>query len=197
MTSIQVAFDPIRNYMYATTPATGPYKSGLVAWHVLDNCTIVNLWNTAVINPDASSTCQEPFTSPVIANGVVYFGTGSQSQYYAIDADTGKILWVPTESFGPAFVPPTIIDGQIFIVDFNGMLWRYNLPPKPTPVPITVKPTAKPTKTPTKVPIKTPTFNPTKISTMTPTFKPSKFFDRFPFKVTTISSSKTTQKKLR
>ena len=157
MTTSQVAFDSTRNYMYATTPATGPYKSGLVAWRVLDNCTIVNLWNTAVINPANASGCTDPFTSPVIANGVVYFGTGFMSQYYAMDADTGKTLWSSTEALGYVYAPPTIVDGQLFIVDSgpnydgNGKLWAYSLKTKPTSVPIKVKfPTVKPSRVPKK-----------------------------------------------
>jgi len=59
-------------------------------------------------------------SSPVVRDGVVYFGLGEGgTALCAVQAETGKLLWkLPTPY--PVFAPPTIADGKLFLATGNG-----------------------------------------------------------------------------
>ncbi len=59
-------------------------------------------------------------SSPVVVDGVVYFGLGEEgAALCAVQAETGRLLWrLPTPY--PVFAPPTIADGKLLLATGNG-----------------------------------------------------------------------------
>jgi outer membrane protein assembly factor BamB len=63
------------------------------------------------------------FSSPSVANGVVYAATLGA---YAYDALTGALLWrSPTGAVNAA---PALVDGVLYVADFSGTMRAYALP---------------------------------------------------------------------
>ncbi len=63
-------------------------------------------------------------TVPVVANGVVYFGTGAD--LYAVDASTGALLKAVTMNGIP--YAPTVVNGMVYVGDGSGNLYAFGLP---------------------------------------------------------------------
>jgi hypothetical protein len=68
--------------------------------------------------------------SPVIANGVLYYASGSG--LLALDAATGSILAIRTDMGVPISMPglfkkqsPVVVNGRVYITDENAKLWVY------------------------------------------------------------------------
>jgi len=61
---------------------------------------------------------------PVIANGLVYFGSSADDSVRALDAATGKLRWRFTTD-GPVRFAPEIAGGRAFVVSDDG--WLYAL----------------------------------------------------------------------
>lgn len=168
---------------HATT--TGAYIQGLLAFKVFDNCTITKVWNTAI-----TTTTKGVWPSPVVAGGLVFLATGQMSTLYAVDVDTGALVWTAPQTLGVIYASPTVVDGHLFVADsgpsYNGQgtFWAYALSnPAPLPTlaptrPPSLKPTGKPTLKPSAKPTFTPSFKPTTkpaVSTTAPVaVKPSK-----------------------
>ncbi len=59
-------------------------------------------------------------SSPVVSEGVVYFGLGEGGNAVcAVQAETGTLLWKLATPY-PVFAPPTIAHGKLFIATGNG-----------------------------------------------------------------------------
>ncbi len=59
-------------------------------------------------------------SSPVVSDGVVYFGLGEGGNAVcAVQADTGTLLWKLATPY-PVFAPPTIAGGKLFLATGNG-----------------------------------------------------------------------------
>jgi uncharacterized repeat protein (TIGR01451 family) len=79
--------------------------------YALNASTGVQLWSSFVGYPVPSS--------PAVANGMVYFGSGHDASVYALDASTGAKVW----SYGTASVVdcwPTVANGVVY-VDSEGV----------------------------------------------------------------------------
>ncbi|MBS1717547.1 MAG: PQQ-binding-like beta-propeller repeat protein [Armatimonadetes bacterium] len=61
------------------------------------------------------------YSSPVTANGLIYFG-GDDSNVYAVDAETGVQKWMTTTG-GPVNSTPAVVDGNLYVVSFDGRLY--------------------------------------------------------------------------
>jgi len=60
-------------------------------------------------------------SSPAVANGKVYFGSGDGS-VYAVDAETGLLQWkFPTE--GVVHASPSVVNGVVYIGSFDSRLY--------------------------------------------------------------------------
>jgi outer membrane protein assembly factor BamB len=80
---------------------------------VLDRANGAKLWETSVGSPIESS--------PIVENGVDYFGTWS-GRVYALDLRTGRMRWV--RSLGAKITSSAAIaGGRLFIGDYGGRLW--------------------------------------------------------------------------
>lgn len=63
-------------------------------------------------------------TSPVVANGVLYYFSGSVN---ALDPKNGTVLWSDSSPGGVHWESPIVVNGRIYITDENGALWAYAL----------------------------------------------------------------------
>jgi outer membrane protein assembly factor BamB len=97
---------------------------GLQAFSVDAACKLVTRWSNAYdleVPPYES-----PFTTPTVANGVVYFGTGAFGSTIAADAATGRLLW-KSPAAGPVFAPPLVADGAVYEAGYFGGVRKYAL----------------------------------------------------------------------
>jgi outer membrane protein assembly factor BamB len=65
--------------------------------------------------------------SPVVANGVLYIDT---NQVYALDARTGALLWSYATGVGGNDAP-ALVDGMLYVGDFDHNLYAFSLPSGP------------------------------------------------------------------
>lgn len=99
----------------------GYFLSGLVAFHLNADCKLSLAWQTPLALTIGST--------PTIANGVVYLGGGVVNKVYALNADTGALLWSSgAEITGHPFAAPVMINGQLFVTAYDGNLRAYGLP---------------------------------------------------------------------
>lgn len=69
------------------------------------------IWRSATGDTQAS-----PASSPIIANGVVYTGSGG-SAFYAYNAQTGALLWNKSYSGASTDMTPTVANGMLYLVE--------------------------------------------------------------------------------
>jgi outer membrane protein assembly factor BamB len=107
------AYSPTTNMLYVPNPndsASGTYKHGLVALTFGTGCTLSLKWQ-ATVGVNKTSVA-----SPIVANGVVYYGDGSKDQVFAFNAATGAQLWNSgTTITGAVYGTPTVADGMLFV----------------------------------------------------------------------------------
>jgi outer membrane protein assembly factor BamB len=105
------AYDPVTNQVFiSNSNASDVYKPGLVALKVDDTCGLTLGWQAerppevGVVGP------------PTVANGVVYYTTGTGKQAYAFDAATGEELWNSGDLFGARVAhAPLVVNGHVYI----------------------------------------------------------------------------------
>ncbi len=121
------AYDPVSQQLYLGNPKDdqfGQYRHGLLAFAVGPNCLLSLRWQQT-IGFDSSQVVENPVIPPTVANGVVYFSTGSASQVYAYGSG-GNLLWNSgTQITGGIFTPPTVINGMLLVADYNGTLTAF------------------------------------------------------------------------
>jgi eukaryotic-like serine/threonine-protein kinase len=99
----------------AVDPATGAYLL-----YAIDTSTGVVLWSY--------KTGYYIYSSPAIANGVVYVGSDDKS-VYALNATTGAMLWgYRTGSY--VISSPAVVDGVVYIGSTDHHLYAFHLPGK-------------------------------------------------------------------
>ena len=122
------AWDAADQLVLVTLPLVGPspFLAGLAAFKVNPTCgqPLLSLaWQTSTLQ-DGSPLVppSNPITSPIVANGLVYFGSGATAaKYYAVAARAGvgyaagQIIWSSVGVVGcTANVTPTIVNGLLF-----------------------------------------------------------------------------------
>lgn len=114
------SYDAATNMLYiANATADSPYGTGLLAFSFL-NCTLVLAWQHG-------GTSTSPLSQPVIANGVVYYATGSTKTIAAYDAVTGTPLWTSAQFGAPSYTAPTVVNGILYAVSFDKHVYAYGL----------------------------------------------------------------------
>jgi outer membrane protein assembly factor BamB len=104
-------------------------------FYAFDAITGASLWTAPARRPESlrsaapSSNRHAPFSfnfsSPAVANGVVYFGSVDGSTY-AFDAIAGAPLW--NAATGAAITAsPTVADGMVFVGSDDNNLYAYAL----------------------------------------------------------------------
>jgi hypothetical protein len=68
-------------------------------------------------------------TSPVVANGVLYSisDCGGGSCIVARDPASGDALWTSDNIGSPHWQSPIVVDGTVFVMDGDGVLWAFGL----------------------------------------------------------------------
>ena len=64
-------------------------------------------------------------TSPVIANGIVYYATSSRVR--ALNAKTGALIWSDDRIGNIHWQSPIVVNGRLYIADQSARLWVYEL----------------------------------------------------------------------
>jgi outer membrane protein assembly factor BamB len=129
---------------------TGPYDIGTPAvadgvvysasgrLYALNASTGTLLWSYPINNSG------QPWSSPVVANGVVYVGS-TDGTFYALNASSGSLLWSYSTG-GVIFANPAVANGivcissqsgDVFGLDANtgSVLWKYSVGPLGTSSP--------------------------------------------------------------
>jgi outer membrane protein assembly factor BamB len=69
-------------------------------------------------------------SSPVVANGVLYYFSGSviaSGPIYALNPKTGAALWSDSSLGRVHWESPIVVNGRIYVTDESGQLWAYAL----------------------------------------------------------------------
>ena len=95
-------------------------NSGVLAWRFDANCNPNVAWNTAIPSAPAGQAGYV-VTPAAIANGVVYYGDGLGQILYAMDLNSGQLLW--SWWFGKTFYSqPTVVNGSMFVSTWDGQI---------------------------------------------------------------------------
>lgn len=63
-------------------------------------------------------------TSPIVANGTLYYQTLFGNNIVALDAATGTSIWQSASSLGGVhWQSPILVNGRIYVIDDSGQLW--------------------------------------------------------------------------
>ncbi len=112
------AYDPASRTLVFTTPTSGGgYSPGIQAFHLNRRCSFVFRWHANFDPPDAGS-------SPLIAEGVVYIGSGRNGVVRAYRLTDGQQLW-SHGGLATVFSTPSVADGEVFVGDWNGRVWAF------------------------------------------------------------------------
>jgi outer membrane protein assembly factor BamB len=119
----QVAYSPVTQMIYVPNQANGGFFTyGIVAFRLDAACNLALAWQTtAGVNHRVTS-------SPTVANGVVYYGSGSDRKIYAFNAQTGARLWASgTEVTGAIVAAPIAVGGQVYAGAYDNRLHAWGL----------------------------------------------------------------------
>ena len=115
------AYSPATRMVYLSNGSAGDYVQGLVALHVTEACRLGLAWQHAIGDYPTWPTV------PVIANGVVVFGDGSNKRLHAFDALDGTPLWNSGGVTGDLYGPPVIVEGRIFAPSWDQKVHAFGL----------------------------------------------------------------------
>jgi outer membrane protein assembly factor BamB len=114
------AYWPKARMLYVSNSRShGRYKSGIVAFRVNSRCRLSRVWNAR--GPSGLKS------SPTVANGVVYYGTGAGNRVVVLNARTGKALR-RLDVGGATFNAPSVVDGKVYAGSWRGRLYAFGLP---------------------------------------------------------------------
>lgn len=112
------AYDSANNIMLASSPADSAntaFRHGLIAFKLGGSCALSTLWQRQA-GPNGAGN---PGASPFIANGVVYFGEGTDQTIGAFNEQTGAPLWTSPMLQGPVKAPPLVVNGTLYAAGGN------------------------------------------------------------------------------
>jgi outer membrane protein assembly factor BamB len=111
------AYWPGERLLYVSVPRPhGKYKAGIVAFRVNRHCRLSRKWNAR--GPGGL------MSSPTVANGVVYYGTGAANHLITLDAKTGRHLGRLNVK-GAMFNAPSVVNGQVYAGSWHGRLYAF------------------------------------------------------------------------
>jgi outer membrane protein assembly factor BamB len=115
------SYDAATGTVYvANALANAPYGQGVLAFSLF-NCQLVLAWQ------HAAAGAPSPLSQPVIANGVVYYATGSGKTIAALDAATGALLWTSPAFGAPSYTAPAVVNGSVFAGSFDKHVYAFGL----------------------------------------------------------------------
>lgn len=113
------AYWPTGNMLFVTDggPGINGISAGVVGMTV--NCSNPHL-QVAWSVPLAAALDQPP-SSPTVANGVVFVGSGLNGSVHGYDASTGAELWNSGSTItGATFAAPMVASGSLYVTSWNG-----------------------------------------------------------------------------
>jgi outer membrane protein assembly factor BamB len=108
------SFDPVTNAVYIGNPQDlpgGPYYHGLIALRANAACQLALAWQQSV-GPNGKKFAPP---TPVIANGVVYYGESNLKTLAAFNAATGAPLWTSGKLAGTLRAAPIVVNGAVYV----------------------------------------------------------------------------------
>lgn len=105
--------------LYVANPnRRGPFPRGILAFRVNGHCRLALRWHAP--GPGKLTS------SPTIANGVLYYGTGRANRVVALDARTGKRLWrTATGVTGAVYNAPSVAGGTLYVGSWDGKVHAF------------------------------------------------------------------------
>ncbi len=119
------AWDPLTGTLYVadtSDSSTGIFKHGLLALKPSRNCKLSLAWQRSV-GPKQSAG----LPPPTVANGVIYYGDGSDHAEFAFDAANGRRLWQSRTIKGGIFAAATVVNGKLFVPSWDDYLYAFGL----------------------------------------------------------------------
>ena len=114
------AYWPQARLMFVSNPRRhGKYRAGIVAFRVNSHCRLSRVWNAR--GPGAL------MSSPTVAGGVVYYGTGAANHVVALNARTGRHL-SRLNVHGALFNAPSVVNGAVYAGSWHGRLYAFRVP---------------------------------------------------------------------
>jgi outer membrane protein assembly factor BamB len=119
------AYSPVTKYVYIMNnkgSANAQYVTGIAAFRTNASCNLELVWQTPVTVSVA--------VTPTIANGIVYFSSGNvinTAKVYAVNAETGQILWSSPTIPAKAYATPAVVNGRVYVAAYDGKLRAYGL----------------------------------------------------------------------
>ena len=113
------AYWAAKRMVYVANPvARGRYKPGIVAFRVTSGCRLALAWQAQ--GPGRLTS------SPSLANGVLYYGTGADARLMALDATTGEPLWNSGGAVGDSiYNAPSVTGGAVYAGSWDGRLYAF------------------------------------------------------------------------
>jgi len=101
-------------------------RHGLSAYTVLNNCSLQFAWtqNYSLGQNCYGIDCQTyvteglPWSTPVVANDVVFFGAGARKRVVAANASNGALLWSQSVS-GSVFASPLVVKNSVYFATYD------------------------------------------------------------------------------
>ena len=115
------AYSPTDHRIYMANPSNSPgrdYRRGLLSFRIGSDCRLKSTWSHTFKGRGTP-------TSPVSANGVVYWGDGVGNALYAFDQATHKLIWSTVFDAGPK-TEPIVVGGHLYIT-VGGSLYAFGL----------------------------------------------------------------------
>jgi len=116
------AYWPSGNMLFVTDggPGINGINAGVVGLSV--NCNNAPNYLQVAWSVPLSAANDQPPSSPTVANGVVFVGSGINGSVHAYDALTGTELWNSgtTIASGATFAPPMVAAGSLYVGSWNG-----------------------------------------------------------------------------
>ena len=109
------AYDTASNTLVVTSPTDGALQHGLIGFHVNQDCKLSKSFDVTA----TTGVYGEPYSSPTLANGVIYYSDGPGGHVYAASAMTGATLWSTASVGGWVVGAPTVVNGRVYISSFN------------------------------------------------------------------------------
>jgi outer membrane protein assembly factor BamB len=128
-------YSPATNILYVQVPNdyTAPgyaYSHGLAALQMQTGCTLnpKPVWNAVFGVLPQNTSLDDPHSPPTVANGVVYVSDGPNQILYALNAQSGQVLWTSgsTITDGGVYAAP-MVDKNLYAVSYGGTVYAFGV----------------------------------------------------------------------
>jgi hypothetical protein len=111
------SYSPLANLVFVADPGPDldPFVHGMVALRPTARCKLRMAWQRRA-GKNGTSTV----STPSVAGGVVYYGTGGGAKVVAFEATTGRRLWDSGSTLGErVFAAPSVAGGSLYVASWD------------------------------------------------------------------------------